>query len=163
MVFLAPSAKAESEIARFCERRGRHVGTLFKVTKQSILAAAASGLTAEHVLTTLREYCGTELPGNVEREIVGWFGQFRQVTMVPAILIHCPDAETATRVISAAGPRVTRLTDTTLEWRQEKPSPRSSRSCGKWGSFCASGRGSAAIARCTRSKIKGWSLDGERS
>ena len=123
VVFLAPSAKAESEIARFCERRGRHVGTLFKVTKQSILAAAASGLRAQQVLTTLREYCETELPANVEREIVGWFGQFRQVTMVPSILIHCPDVETATRVMAAAGPRVTRLTDTTLEWRQEKPTP----------------------------------------
>ena len=26
-------------------------------------------------------------------------------------------------MISVAGPRVTRLTDTTLEWRQEKPQP----------------------------------------
>ncbi|SPF51080.1 hypothetical protein SBA4_4590043 [Candidatus Sulfopaludibacter sp. SbA4] len=123
VVFLAPSAKAESEIARFSERLGRHVGTLFKVTKPSILAAAASGLKAQQVLNTLREYCGADLPANVEREIVGWFGQFRRVTMVPAMLIHCPDAETATRVISAAGGRVTRLTDTTLEWHEQKPQP----------------------------------------
>jgi len=123
VVFLAPAPKAESELARFCERRGRHIGTLFKVTKPSILAAAASGLNAERVLATLREYCGSELPGNVQREIVGWFGQFRQVTMASAILIHCPDAETATRVISVAGTCVTRLTDTTLEWHQHKPQP----------------------------------------
>jgi hypothetical protein len=123
VVFLAPSAKAESEIARFSERLGRHVGTLFKVTKPSILAAAASGLKAEQVLHTLREYCGAGLPGNVEREIVGWFGQFRRVTMVPATLIHCPDAETATRVMSVASGRVTRLTDTTLEWHEQKPQP----------------------------------------
>ncbi len=123
VVFLAPAARAESEIARFCERRGRHVGTLFKVTKKSILEAAATGLTAKRVLDTLHEYCGADLPANVEREIVGWFGQYRQLKMVRATLIHCPDPETATRVIAAAGGRVTRLTETTLEWREEKPPP----------------------------------------
>ncbi|HEY2012385.1 MAG TPA: helicase-associated domain-containing protein [Bryobacteraceae bacterium] len=121
VVFLAPSAKAESDIARFCERKGRHVGTLFKVTKASILAAAAAGLTADQILSTLREYCSSELPPNVEREITGWFRQYRQVAVVPALLIHCPDAETATRVISVAGRHVTRLTDTTLEWHDQKP------------------------------------------
>lgn len=123
VVFLAPSAKAESEIARFAERRGRHVGTLFKLTKQSILEAAATGLSAARVLDSLREHCGGDLPANVHHEIAGWFGQYRPVHMVHAMLLHCPDAETATRVISVAGKRVTRLTDTTLEWHDDKPPP----------------------------------------
>ena len=123
VVFLAPAARAEAEIARFCERLGRHIGTLFKVTKKSILEAAASGLTAERVLATLREYCGAELPGNVEREILGWFGQFRPVRIVRATLVHCPDRDTATRVMAAVGSRATRLNDTTIEWHEEKPAP----------------------------------------
>ena len=123
VVFLAPSAKAEADIGRFCERRGRHIGTLFKVTKQSILAAAAAGLKADQVLNTLREYCGPDLPSNVQHEIVSWFGQFRSVAMKPAILLHCPDAETATRLMSVAGIRVTRLTGTILEWHEKKPAP----------------------------------------
>jgi hypothetical protein len=123
VVFLAPAARAEAEIARFCERIGRHIGTLFKVTKKSILEAAASGLTAERVLATLHEYCGAELPGNVEREILGWFGQFRPVKIVRATLVHCPDRDTATRVMAAVGSRATRLNDTTIEWHEEKPAP----------------------------------------
>lgn len=123
VVFLTPAARAEAEIARFCERLGRHIGTLFKVTKKSILEAAASGLTAERVLATLREYCGAELPGNVEREILGWFGQYRPVRIVRATLVHCPDRDTATRVMAAVGSRATRLNDTTIEWHEEKPAP----------------------------------------
>jgi hypothetical protein len=115
VVFLASWRKAETELARFCERKGRHVGTLFKVTKQSIFAAAASGLTPERVLGSLREYCSAGLPPNVEFEITGWFGQYREISIRPALLIHCPDAETALRVAAVAGKKVTRLTETTLE------------------------------------------------
>lgn len=115
VVFLASWRKAESELARFCERKGRHVGTLFKVTKQSIFTAAAAGLTREWVLGSLREYCSADLPPNVEFEITAWFGQYREISLRPALLIHCPDAETALRVIAVAGKKVTRLTDTTLE------------------------------------------------
>jgi hypothetical protein len=120
IVFLAPSRKAESEIARFCERKGRHVGTLFKVTKQSILAAAAAGLTRERVLEMLREHCSAELPANVEFEITGWFGQYSQIRVCPALLIYCPDTETAVRVVAAAGKKVTRLNETTLELQSAK-------------------------------------------
>lgn len=115
VVFLASWRKAESELARFCERKGRHVGTLFKVTKQSIFAAAASGLTRERVLGSLREYCSADLPPNVEFEITAWFGQYREISLRTALLIHCPDAETALRVAAVAGKKVTRLTETTLE------------------------------------------------
>jgi hypothetical protein len=123
VVFLASWRKAESELARFCERKGRHVGTLFKVTKQSIFAAAASGLTRDRVLGSLREYCSAELPPNVEFEISAWFGQYREIALRPALLIHCPDAETALRVAAVAGKKVTRLTDTTLELPDSKAEP----------------------------------------
>lgn len=42
VVFLVPSPAAEAELGRFCERVGREVGVLFRVTKQSIRRAAAS-------------------------------------------------------------------------------------------------------------------------
>ena len=120
VVFLASWRKAESELARFCERKGRHVGSLFKVTKQSIFAAAASGLSRDRVLGSLREYCSAKLPPNVEFEITAWFGQYREIGLRPALLIHCPDAETALRVAAIAGKKVTRLTDTTLELPDSK-------------------------------------------
>ena len=123
VVFLAPGARAEAEIARFGERAGRHVGTLFKITKQSILHAAAAGLTRERVLETLREHCQSALPKNVEREIAGWLSQYRQIALHPAVLIHCPDEDTTVRVMSTLRKQVTQLGPTTLELHAAKMPP----------------------------------------
>jgi hypothetical protein len=123
IVFLGPNGKAESEIARLAERKGRHVGTLFRITKTSVQTAAAAGLTRERIMDTLKEHTTSALPKNVEREIAGWFGQYRQITARLAMVIDCPDAETATRVLSAAGKHVTRLSPTTLELHAPKPTP----------------------------------------
>src|SRR5439155_12263084 len=94
VVFLAPARTAEIELARFCERKGRRVGTVFTITKRSIQAAAASG--SANVLESLKKHCG-ELPQNVEKEIAGWLGRCREVSLRSAMLIECPDAETALR------------------------------------------------------------------
>jgi hypothetical protein len=48
---------------------------------------------------------------------------YREVTARHAMLIHCPDEETATRVLNAAGKKVTPLSATTLELHDAKPSP----------------------------------------
>jgi hypothetical protein len=120
VVFLDAAPRAECEIAPFAERKGRHRGTLFRITKRSILAAAAAGLTADQVFETLHQCCSGELPPNVRREISGWFAQCRQASLRPAVLIRCPDADTATRVLEAAGNKAIRITDTTLELLDRK-------------------------------------------
>jgi hypothetical protein len=115
VVFLAPEPRAEAEIGRFAERRGQHMGTLFRITKRSIIAGAAAGITAEQTFETLRECCSGELPPNVQQEISGWFAQCRRASLRPAVLIHCPDAETAARVQAVAGTAVTPMTETILK------------------------------------------------
>jgi hypothetical protein len=120
VVFLAPAPRAEAEFSRFAERKGRHMGTLFKITKRSILAAAAAGITPELTFETLRQCCPGDLPPNVLREISGWFALCRRVSLRPSVLIHCPDAETASRVQTLAGSVVTRLADTILEVHDRK-------------------------------------------
>ena len=117
VVFLAPAPRAESEIGCFAERKGHHMGTLFRITKRSILAAASAGMTAEQTFETLRQCCPGELPPNVRREISGWFAQCRQVSLRTAVLIHCPESETAARVQAVAGSNVIPVTDTILELR----------------------------------------------
>ncbi|MGO8791711.1 MAG: helicase-associated domain-containing protein [Terriglobia bacterium] len=115
VVFLAPAPRAEAEFSRFAERKGRHMGTLFRITKRSILAAAAVGLTLEQTFETLCQCCSEELPPNVRREISGWFAQCRRVSLRPAVLIHCPDAETAARIQAVAGSKVAVITDVILD------------------------------------------------
>ena len=120
VVFMSPSPQAEASLANFTHRQGRGVGALFKITKQSILTAAAAGLSAANVLDTLDSISTKNLPANVTREIKGWFDQCRRVTVSRALLVRCPDAETAARVLSAAGKRATAITDTLIELEDTK-------------------------------------------
>jgi hypothetical protein len=115
VVFLAPSPLAEAALARFAERRGRGVGALFAITKKSILSAAGSGMTAAQVLDGLERLSAKPTPANVAREIAGWFNQCRRITVRSAVLIHCPDADTAARVVAASGKQAVALTETIVE------------------------------------------------
>jgi len=96
------------------------MGALFRITKGSILAAAAAGITPELTFETLRQCCSGELPPNVQREITGWFAPCRRVSLRPAVLIHCPDAEAAARVQAVAESKVTPIADTILEFHDRK-------------------------------------------
>ena len=74
IVFLSPSAGAEAILGRFCERIGREVGVLFRLTRQSLTRAAAAGLEVQTVLDALGQGSKSPLPPNVEHEIRGWMG-----------------------------------------------------------------------------------------
>jgi hypothetical protein len=86
-----------------------------KITKKAVWAAAAAGITSGFVIDVLKTHSSVPVPGNVEREIRGWMAQCRSATVRHAVLIHCPDAETASRVLAADRTRLTKLTDTVLE------------------------------------------------
>ncbi|MFQ5461824.1 MAG: helicase-associated domain-containing protein [Phycisphaerae bacterium] len=115
VVFMAPSPLAEAAVARFAERKGSGTGTLFKITKKSIVAAASTRMTAEATLESLRGISAKPIPDNVAREIQGWFDGCRRVAIQPAILIHCPDTATATKVLAIGGKALTSVSDTVLE------------------------------------------------
>ena len=120
VVFLAPAPATEVVISRFAERKGRRVGVLFQITKQSIFVAASAGLAAEQVIESLRRVCANELPANVEREIQGWFAQCRRIEMQPSIVIRCPDEDTAARVRSVGKEKVRAISETVLEFSEPK-------------------------------------------
>ena len=120
VVFLTPSPATEAMMARFAERRGRGIGVLFRITRKSILGAARSGMKATEVLEFLRGVAQKGVPANVEREISGWTSQVRTISLRPAVLIHCPDVETASQVRAAGGKNVEKLTDTVIELCEPK-------------------------------------------
>jgi hypothetical protein len=72
VVFLAPSPGREAELGRFCERVGRDVGVLFRITRQSIQRGAASGIGVHAALNALTRGSRSPLPENVEHEIRSW-------------------------------------------------------------------------------------------
>jgi hypothetical protein len=72
IVFLAPSPAAEAELGRFCERIGREIGVLFRISRQSLQRAGTAGMGAEEVITLLARRSRNPLPANVQHEIRGW-------------------------------------------------------------------------------------------
>lgn len=85
IVFLVPSPAAEALLGRFCERVGREVGVLFRITKQSIQRAAASGLRTDQVIGSLERHARSELPPNVRQEIHGWLSITDLDSVPPAL------------------------------------------------------------------------------
>jgi hypothetical protein len=115
VVFLARSPQLEAQLARIAARVGAGPGVMFRITRESILAAAEAGLGLDLVLRQLQQASSRDLPANVERQIRDWYAGVRRVNVRRALLIHCPDAETAARVRASAGNGLHPLTDTVLE------------------------------------------------
>jgi hypothetical protein len=115
IVFLAPEPSAEAALARFAERVGHGVGTLFRLTRASVFEAAAAGLTADELIGTLQRLGRSDVPANVAAEVRGWFDRTRRVTRRRTTIVECPDEETALRVLAAAGKRGRRLGPTVVE------------------------------------------------
>jgi hypothetical protein len=114
VVFLAPAPRVEAELGRFAERTGAGVGALFRITRASVLRAAEQGLTADAVVGVLERVSRSGVPANVARQVRDWIGGTRRVTVRTAVLIDCPDAETAGRVRGLGGARVSEVTPTML-------------------------------------------------
>ena len=72
IVFLSPAPGVEAELGRFCDRVGREVGVLFRISRQSLQKAGAAGIDAEQVIALLRSRSRSPLPANVVHEIRGW-------------------------------------------------------------------------------------------
>ncbi|HEX8211035.1 MAG TPA: helicase-associated domain-containing protein [Longimicrobium sp.] len=114
VVFLAPAPHAEAELGRMAERTGSGVGAIFRLTRASIFRAAEQGMSADQVLDTLRSASRGEIPANVLRQVRDWVQSARTVHIAPAVLINCPDAETAARVRALGGAHVTPVSPTLL-------------------------------------------------
>ena len=116
VVFLGPAPQAQAVLGAFAERTGPAggVGTLFKITKKSVVSAAASGRDAAQIQTDLTGLTDKPVPDNVLREIAHWAGSVRHVTTRFATIVEAPDADTARRVKGALGKQAELAGDTTL-------------------------------------------------
>ncbi|HEX2210547.1 MAG TPA: helicase-associated domain-containing protein [Longimicrobium sp.] len=114
IVFLAPAPRAEAELGRIAERTGSGVGALFRLTRASVLRAAEQGITSAQLLGMLEGVSRGGVPDNVARQVRDWVKAVRTIRIAPAVLVDCPDAETAGRVRSIGGARVTAITPTLL-------------------------------------------------
>ena len=116
VVFLGPAPQAQAVVGAFAERTGPPggVGTLFKITKKSVVRAAANGRDAQQITQDLQGITDKPVPDNVLREITHWAGAVRHVSTRFATLIEAPDADTARRVKGALGKKAELAGETTL-------------------------------------------------
>jgi hypothetical protein len=135
IAFLGRAPSQEAMISRYAERIGRGVGLLFRLTKASIVTYAAAGGEADAVLVELSSLGAKGVPNNVEREIRGWFGQCRRVSVRRSTVIQCPDADTAARVRAVVGKEATPIGDLLLEIPGDRLSPDTMRKLAKAGVF----------------------------
>jgi hypothetical protein len=106
-----------AELAPVCERvQGRpgEGAVTYRLTRDSVARAVAAGLRAEDILSRLEKHARTPVPGNVAQEVREWCAWVRRVTLERVLLLRCPDAAAADRVIGVLGRRVERLNETTL-------------------------------------------------
>ncbi len=115
IVFLESSPHAEMALSSFTERTGHNIGSVFQITQFSIRNAVAKGIPLEQILETLNSISTKKIPENVKHEIEVWYKQVRKIRMQNALLIDCPDEETADLVQSIAGNKVQPLNDTILK------------------------------------------------
>ncbi len=115
VTLLGPAPRAEAIIGRLAQRTGSRTGTMFRITRASVLAAAGAGITADDALHDLSEVSSKPVPANVAREVRGWFDTTRHVRMRQAWLIDAGDEATATRILAAAGKQARQVTPTLVE------------------------------------------------
>jgi hypothetical protein len=136
VVFTAPSLAHEAAIGRLAERTGRGVGALFRITRAAVQASAQAGLDAESALEILRRASARELPANVVHELRSWYAACRRLQFENVQLIRCPDADTAARVLAAAGRgNLEALSDTLLALTDRSRRAAVVRACRKAGLF----------------------------
>lgn len=114
IVFMAPNPGAEVKLGQFCERLGSGVGTLFKISRNSILRSVSIGLDAKYTLEALAEVSNKPVPQNVKVQVKNWAAQCRKVSISTRILFTCPDKETALQVKSSGGDKVEQISDTVI-------------------------------------------------
>jgi len=114
IVFMAPNPGAEVKLGQFCERLGSGIGTLFKISRTSILKGASIDLDAEYTLGALAKVSNKPVPQNVKEQIKNWSAQCRKVSISTRILFTCPDKETALQIKSSGGNKVEQISDTVI-------------------------------------------------
>lgn len=112
IVFLNNFASAEAKLVRLAQRVGINVGTLFKLTRESIFNAVENGMNAATIIQTLTDVSCKPLPGNVEEQLKSWVKQCRHISVSHPVMLQCPDKETVLRIKAVGGIKVSVISDT---------------------------------------------------
>jgi hypothetical protein len=118
IVFLGPNLAAEAKVSVFCERLAHGTGSLFKITKVSVLRAVQNGTTLERIIESLDTVSSKGIPSNVRTEITAWAQSRRTFTVRAAMLLTCTAPQVALKVHGILKKNSVLLNETTMELTQ---------------------------------------------
>lgn len=118
IVFLGPNLAAEAKVSVFCERLAHGTGSLFKITKVSVLRAVQNGTTLERIIESLETVSSKGIPSNVRTEITAWVQSRRTFTVRAAMLLTCTAPQVALKVHGILKKNSVLLNETTMELTQ---------------------------------------------
>jgi Helicase conserved C-terminal domain len=87
------------EIGRFAERMKADFAIHYRLTRESVQAAAAHDFGAESILGLLEEHCGHELPVNVVEAVRDWCGRTVRLDVRRSWIIECSDPRAIDRAL----------------------------------------------------------------
>lgn len=106
VVVLGPDPGLVAELLLVAEPAGGAAGDparTFQLTRASVRAAVAAGLSAEAIVALLARVSRTGVPENVARSVRDWAGQVRRASLASGAVLVLPDQETLERVQAALG------------------------------------------------------------
>lgn len=115
VVVIGTNPAPAAALAPFCERSTKGSGQgamVLKLTRESVVKAVAHGLKPEEIVARLERYASNDVPTNVLREVEGWSGWVRRVTLGTMTVLRCPDAATADRLAAALKKGAERINET---------------------------------------------------
>ena len=85
-----------------------------RLTRESVVKAVAYGMKPAEIVDRLRRLATNEVPSNVLRQVSDWCGWVRRAHASTAMIVRCPDSETADRIVAVMKRQAERVTETII-------------------------------------------------
>lgn len=114
LFFGRPDPQGQAEAALYCAMTGADHGVVGRLTRQSVQASLALGITVTEIVDSLDAMSANPLPANVRTVLSDWERGAQPVRVREGIVLECPDEATATTLARLAGAAVDRIEARTL-------------------------------------------------
>ncbi len=114
LFFGRPDPGAQAEAALYCAMTGADHGVVGRLTRQSVQASLALGISVTEIVDSLDAMSANPLPANVRTVLSDWERGAQPVRVREGIVLECPDEGTASTLARLAGAAVDRIEARTL-------------------------------------------------
>lgn len=114
LFFGRPDPQSLAEASLFCAMTGSDHGVVGRLTRPSVQAALAQGISVGEIVESLGAMSANPLPANVRTVLEDWERGAQPVRVREGIVLECPDEATASTLARLAGAAADRIEERTL-------------------------------------------------